>query len=651
MNSKRCCAGLKFSWFPMVALFFGIVLALAGCGGGGGGDSSGGGGDTGTVGSSYVEGVAAAGAPIVGTINIRGADGTLSLSAIEADGAFRVNVDALTAPFTIWVEGSANGKEVTLYATIADPGRVNVTPVTHAIMALALGEDPEAYFSGDATAAPPSDDAIAQAKSAILSILDGVFGTVGLTDGFDLINGEFTADGTGFDAILDAIDMTVADGGLSIVDRISQTILAEGPLDGALTQEVDDATLAELVGDSVTLLGKIRAVFETIAAAYAANPTPALEDLTTTVRPLMADDFLDSGSGPDEELAEWVDPDGDMGPRGTFTVESIAIHRQMITRTAGSYSIPEQGDHQAGVWVVARLDFNGQVHQMLTGFVTNDGENWLWFGDRCPFYDSGSVDAYAARNAYASGGVDYDSGLDFWINDEGNLAYTNFGITYLVIANAALPEILLSDGTTTINGLLMARTSDIITEFDIIRPSTITDYGQNKYMESHGLDIDAITDNEFRFTGVNTAGEPVLVWIKLLQSKPIPTSEIEANPGQYFATLTSIAGNGISTDFSADDFNIASGSVALGWQLPVNDALDLALDGVSLGWSGSNGDGDFDIDREALDQDQTSCVFDTSDLLSPGTLYSVRVHVRTEDEFDRDFDSSWSWWEITAYAQ
>lgn len=627
--------------FPLFLLLI-IALGLNGCGGGGGDDP-------GAVtpspqGLTFIEGVAAAGAPIVGTINVRGANGEISLSAIEADGYFSVDVSALSAPFVIWVQGMANGKEVTLYSTIVDPGRVNVTPVTHAVMAMALQEDPVDYFGDNPDADLPSAEAIVEAKAAILGILDTVFQTVGMPANFDLMNGEFTADGTGFDAVLDTVDLQVAAGNVSIIDRFTQTVFAQGPLDGELTQLIDDQEIASTVSNSMAMadLDRIRAVFETIALLYAdAQNRPSQATLNAQVRPLMADDFLHNSLGPDEELAAWADPASDEGPSGPFTVEGISIYRQMATRSFGTLNISESGPHQDGVWVVVQTNFGERTDRMLTGFVRDaDSPNWLWFGNRIPFDGHCSVNARGIQILHGNGIPQYETGLDFWCEDRGNQAYSRFGIELMTISNEALPQVDLSTGTEayTFNGLVMTR-KDITTEYNITLPAD--DYFGSHYLVSNGLDLGAITDFEFQYAGFDGSGNPPHIWIELLDGRPIATAELSANPDRYFARITSVAGKALTDTFTSADFSGDTTNVT--WELPVNDAIGLHLDYASLAIYNDSDRVSVDVNEEEIGPTQTGYDFPISelaDLLAAGS--GGNVWICTQDMFHREFATLWS---------
>ena len=207
----------------ITVLFISVIVSVViGCGK----DSS-----KGSV--SEIYGTAAVGSPVIGTVNIKGANGKVSMSAIRADGTYTVDVSALSSPFIIFVEGKVGGESVRLYSTIDIPGRANVTPATNMVLALALGQDPETVYpptdiktDGKEIEDPPSQAELDIAINKVQTILENVFSVLDVPDGFDIMNGEFVADGSGFDKVLDLVKMdvdttTTGDVVVNVTDAVS----------------------------------------------------------------------------------------------------------------------------------------------------------------------------------------------------------------------------------------------------------------------------------------------------------------------------------------------------------------------------------------------------------------------------------------------
>jgi hypothetical protein len=559
----------------------------------------------------------------------------MSFSAIQTDGSFTVDVSALTAPFVLWAEGSANGKSVKLYSTIDDPGTVNVTPATNMIMAMALGEDPDAYYTQDPDAAAPVDQEIAIAKQEILNQLESVFATLGMPADFDLMNGDFVADGTGFDQVLDTVDM-ICDADTSTVALVDKVSGAELYTKNVETDVVEtDLTADEIddiVSSSITEAEAMSTVIETIETLYATSK-PTLAELQQQLRPLMADDFLDDGYGPDDTLLSWGDPGGeDEGPTVGIKIDGVAVHRPMQEFTVGTISpltINEKGNNYAGVWVVVRISEGASTEEFITSFVrATQVDNWKWYGNRNPFLDGGDIEAKAVRHISPENPAgEIFSGLGVYTEDEGNLALTNFGIDFFVIVNEALPP-FPAPGGDTYTALAMGKNDPIDTRYSIQNyPDLEAALWDHLFTEADGLNIDNLHDQEFYFVGFNSADPttPLHVWVDLVGMKPEKSSGLTAND---FPVITS------PSSFDPSDLGIP-GDVTVTWTVPA----ELEADWVSLGWGNNQDWTSMDVDAEddpALHAaDWTSYTFDTSDTLVPAT--NAWVNLGSYDQYDRSF--------------
>jgi hypothetical protein len=620
--------------FPLTMIsLLSLLLFGFGCSGGGSSGGSSGGSDTGAT----VSGLAAAGAPIVGTINVRGADGNMSFSAIQADGSFTVDVAALTPPFVLWAEGTANGKSVKLYSTVDGPGDVNVTPATHMIMAMALGDDPDTYYTDDSDAAAPDAQNIDGAKQEILDRLESVFATLGLPDDFDLMNGDFVVDGTGFDQVLDTVDM-ISDPDtktVALVDKVSGAELYKENVETDVVEtDLTPEEIDNIVSGSITDAEAMNALIETIETLYATSK-PTLAELQQQLRPLMADDFLEDGYGPDDTLLSWDDPtEEDEGPTVGMKIDRVAVHRPMQEFTVGTISpltINEKGNNYDGVWVVVKIsEEDGFTEEFITSFVqATDGDSWKWYGNRNPFLDGGDIEAKAVRHISPENPAgEIFSGLGVYTNDVGNLALTNFGIDFFVIVNGALPPFPASGGDT-YTALAMGKNDPIDTRYSIQNyPDLEAALWDHLFTEADGLNIDNLHDQEFYFVGFNSADltTPLHVWMDLVGMKPEKSSGLTAND---FPVITS------PSSFDPSDLGIP-GDVTVTWTVPAEQEADW----LSLGWGNNQDWTMMDVDAEddpALDfADRTSYTFDTSDtLVLPAT--NAWVNLGSYDQYDRSF--------------
>jgi hypothetical protein len=436
--------------------------------------------------SHYVYGTAAAGAPIVGTVNIRGADGNTSFSAIEADGSFTVDVSALTPPFIMYAEGNANGKWIRLYSTIDEPGRSNITPATDVIMAMALGEDPATYYEEDPMAEAPNNESIEAAKQEILTRLESVFATLDMPEDFDLMNGEFVANGEGFDEVLDAVDMNSEGNMVELVDKISGETLFEKNVDtGDVIVDRSTEEINDIVQSTMSILEELNAILE-LWNEYFATDSPS-QELLDAMNAKVADDYLDNGYVKGEDQGK---------PQVGFAFDSITLYRRMNEQTFGTYTLDEKGTHHDGYWCIVNYSFNGERRDsFLTSFVQmyETGE-WLWYGNRKPFRNN-EIDVFAVREIDYSTTEDMYIGLHVWIRDIGNIALNN-GIDSVVV---------IGDGITAqydgISCLFMKRKDPLNTQYGLYNVDY--SYWPLLYLECDGLNIDGIDNFDYVFFGGN----------------------------------------------------------------------------------------------------------------------------------------------------
>lgn len=180
---------------PAGALACAGALLLAACGGGGGG----GGGVT-------LRGTAATGTAMGGaTITAVGADGQAATDTAAADGTFSVT-GGLKFPAMLRAQGGG----VTQFSWAHKAGRANITPLsTLALMVQpAVPNDlPGVFANWSATAPEVTEAGMAAAQAVVNKNLQAQMTTNGLAfASYDFRSANFAADGTGLDALLDALD-------------------------------------------------------------------------------------------------------------------------------------------------------------------------------------------------------------------------------------------------------------------------------------------------------------------------------------------------------------------------------------------------------------------------------------------------------------
>lgn len=232
----------------------GAAAALAACGGGGGDDPA-----PAPV-ATTLSGTAATGAPFAGAaLQVTDATGaTVCDTTTAADGSFSCTLAPTAArPLVL----RAVKDDQMLYSATATAGdtRANVTPLTTIIAArLAPNGDPSKL-----AAAPQSITAAAlQAQvTALVAALQPLITALNVT--VDPIVGEFTANGTGQDKLLDSISVTVQPSGTAANIEVTVKTLptSANAQPEPLKFSSSDATLPT--------------VSSTVAAAVAPVPTPS----------------------------------------------------------------------------------------------------------------------------------------------------------------------------------------------------------------------------------------------------------------------------------------------------------------------------------------------------------------------------------------
>ena len=212
-----------------LACIFSLVLTA--CSGGGSSSS--------TQATSSVTGVAATGAPLAGAlIVLTDKNGSTTSTTAKDDGSYSLDVTGLTAPFVIVATGAVGDAQTTQASIVSDApaagssSTANINPLTNAIATLlSSGSDPSALSSnlGSVTAS-----SINNASALLNTALGGLASASGAKANFNPITDTATANGTGFDRLLDNLTFSVQPG------------------TGAILFAKDGATIDDMAASSTT---------------------------------------------------------------------------------------------------------------------------------------------------------------------------------------------------------------------------------------------------------------------------------------------------------------------------------------------------------------------------------------------------------------
>ncbi len=180
-----------------------VMAALTACGGGGGSDPLAGG----ATPTATISGVAAIGAPITNqTVTVTNAQGASQTATTNSTGAFSVTIDDV-APFVIRVNDASGN---TWYSYTPAAGTVNVNPMT--TLALLSANNNQTFsqlVSNWASAALSATDVLEAAKKVNANLQNVMTANSVAYTSTNIFTGAFIANGTGMDAVLDDLGVSI----------------------------------------------------------------------------------------------------------------------------------------------------------------------------------------------------------------------------------------------------------------------------------------------------------------------------------------------------------------------------------------------------------------------------------------------------------
>jgi hypothetical protein len=173
-------------------------------------------------------GTAATGSPIAGaTVTLKDAAGTTRTATSGSDGTFSVRTTGLKPPFLMQVPTASGGS---LYSVSADGNAnttINVTPLSDTIVRAWYGVQAtpvsaDTAFADPTTHAPPASAAVQSLGTVVQNVVQNFLTGASVPASFNFISSPFTANGTGFDKVLDQVGpTTVGANGTTIAIKAS----------------------------------------------------------------------------------------------------------------------------------------------------------------------------------------------------------------------------------------------------------------------------------------------------------------------------------------------------------------------------------------------------------------------------------------------
>jgi alpha-glucosidase (family GH31 glycosyl hydrolase)/beta-glucosidase/6-phospho-beta-glucosidase/beta-galactosidase len=201
-----------------------------------------------------LNGTALSGEPIKGKIFVKDTNGKIVSCNIASDGSFVADVIELTPPFVLWSE--PEGSEPKYYSMRKTSGYVNVNPATHAIMAMAIKQNPDTYYGSGHTDIP-EDDSIAEGKEIIVEKARSYSDSI--SDNFDPMYDPIKPGKKDFDRVLELMEIEINDTGmLKIIDKETKTLLYQEDLtsSGPPVVNLEKEEIHKVVAKSATPIYK-----------------------------------------------------------------------------------------------------------------------------------------------------------------------------------------------------------------------------------------------------------------------------------------------------------------------------------------------------------------------------------------------------------
>lgn len=510
MRSK-CQVSLK-----ALVLCTGLAM-LQGCGGGS---------DAPPPAASTISGTAAAGAPVIGQVTVKDANGVMRVKDINADGSYSMDVSGLTAPFVFRASGTVGGRVVTLVsaATSDDINHtINITPFTDLIVANMAGQLASTYFDNpDFAALTPTE--LNAAKTTLTQRLLPLLSNVGLTSGFDLLRTAFAADHSGFDAVMDVVRVTVdpATATAQIQDLVNNTLITDD-----LANKSDSTALPVPVVDLVGGVTDLVAVETQLNAFTALFATAAPSPSNTTLRSFFVTDgtFLDGGGTLDTLLNDIT---SDPSVIGIKLQPSIIGYNADGTLTVDVHATQKGGSTNHFDWIMKKV-----------------GGVWKIWGDQRPVDNSlmalnvrflPNSDALFGNVWLAGSSMQYQRELELYVD------YAPAGIDYVKVTGPGLPAAgVLMKRSTQWQGFVLVQ-NDGVTESNTTWVGACGDAGTPAAEPC--IDFSLVPVNSvYTFAPLDSsqASIPgVASYTRVLPAAPASNADAIANAAKWFASISSI---------------------------------------------------------------------------------------------------------------
>ena len=405
----------------------GAVALLAACGGGGGG-----GGSVGGLTGTALSGVAATGMPITGgssgsmngvvTLKDSSSPAKTVTTATDSNGNYaftQAQIQGFTPPFMLQIDYKLGGVSYSLASavTAADVtsgnATINITPLTDLVIANLGHQIAATIFANGNYASLLTPAALSAGVAALDAELQPILAQQGVSGSVDLLHQAFNANGSGLDAVLDSLNVTVdpSTGSETLTNTttgqsVSGTLSAPPttPLPAGSTNNVSD-------------LQAITTTFNTLASLLATSPSasaPALLAYFDTAN------FRENG----QQLSAFLQ---NITTSPTVVGGSMTFQDIELSAVPGWVAAVPSGDtaYKVTFTVLRNLAPNSR-----NAFIVykNASGSWVFLGNQ----KVAKADILSTNASVA--GVQC-AGFDVEITDKGAL-----GLTYAIVTGPQLPN-------------------------------------------------------------------------------------------------------------------------------------------------------------------------------------------------------------------
>ena len=352
---------------------FAIIFVLAACRGGGSGGGE-------TTSSSIISGVAAVGAPIANGKLIVMGNSCEVIGETDSMGQYSVTLSSCEGPYLLRAEGTLG--IVHSIATSSDFGKqVSITPISELIAGRVLGSaNLRVLNKGDISVSSKDMTIknITEKKNEIKLLLAPLLIAQGLTS-FDLLNSSFSANGEGFDKLLDAIEVAPKSSSeFSFKIKGSQDVLNLSMNPSQIVATVDDlksiSDNSSMIEASSGVLGEIKLLLNSLNSLLLTENSEAKDLL---VGSYFHPSYLNSG----------------------WTVHTFYGHTQLKNPILLNYN---KDSNEADVWITKNETWvlpPGVTEIISYGFhvkFKKHEDKWKFFGNQIPI----SLESYPSHTMY-----------------------------------------------------------------------------------------------------------------------------------------------------------------------------------------------------------------------------------------------------------